>query len=114
VYIWRPAQFRFGMLQNGLKWVKWGISIVTWMHRTGILQKIGRACMISCMHANRLNQTGKSSLMEVYHDNENHDNEHENDWKTFHALKVHYIHHPRHIATNFLTSKPTFRVEIGT
>ena len=84
------------------------------MHRTGILQKIGRACMISCMHANRLNQTGKSSLMEVYHDNENHDNEHENDWKTFHALKVHYIHHPRHIATNFLTSKPTFRVEIGT
>jgi len=39
VYIWRPAQFRFGMLQNGLKWVKWGISIVTWTHRTGILQK---------------------------------------------------------------------------
>ena len=59
--------------------------------------------MISCSHAYRLNQTGKSSLMEVYHDNENHDNEHQNDWKTFHGLKAHYIRHPRHITTNFQT-----------
>ena len=51
--------------------------------------------------------------MEVYHDNENHDNEHQNDWKTFHGLKVHYIHHPRDIATNFQTFKPSFRVKMG-
>ena len=69
--------------------------------------------MISCIHACVLNQTGKSSLMEVYHDNENHDYEHENDWKTFHALKVHYIHHPRRIATSFQTFKPTFKVKIS-
>jgi hypothetical protein len=37
----------------------------------------------------------------TYHDNENHDYEHEKDWKTFHAVKVHYIHHPRQIATSF-------------
>ncbi len=51
--------------------------------------------------------------MEVYHDNENHDYEHENDWKTCHAVKVHYINNPRCIATNFQTSKPTFRDKIG-
>jgi hypothetical protein len=66
------------------------------------------------MHAFRLNQTGKSSFREVYHDHENHDYDHENDSPAFHDVMVHSIHHPRHIATSFQTFKPTFRVKIGT
>ncbi len=93
--------------------VNWGISILAWTYRTMIMQKNGRACMISCIHACVLNQTGKSSLMEVYRDNENHDYDHENDSQSFHAVKVHYIHHPRRIATIFQTSNPTFRVKMG-
>ena len=69
--------------------------------------------MISCIYACVLNQTDNSSLMEVYHDNENHDYEHENDWKTLHAVKVHNIHHTIHIATSWQTFKPTFRVNMG-
>ena len=55
--------------------------------------------MISCIHAYRLNQTGKSSVREVYHDNENHDYDHETDLKTFHTVRVHSRDHHRHITT---------------
>ena len=51
--------------------------------------------------------------MEVYHDHENHDYDHENDWKTFHTANVHSIHHPSYIATSFQTFKPTFKVKIS-
>ena len=79
----------------------------------GSYKKFGRACMISCMHAYRLNHTGKSSLREVYHDHENHEYDHENDLETFRVVKVHKIHHPRHIATSCQTFKTTFRVKMG-
>jgi len=55
--------------------------------------------MISCIHAYRLNQTGKSSFREVYHDNENHDYDHETDLKTFHTVRVHSRDNHKHITT---------------
>jgi hypothetical protein len=65
------------------------------------------------MPAFRLNQTGKLSVTEVYHDHENHEYDHENDLETFHVVKVHKIHHPRHIATSSPTFKTTFRVKMA-
>ena len=65
------------------------------------------------MHAYMLNQAGKSSLREVYHDHENHEYDHENYLETFRVVKVHKIHHPRHIATSCQTFKTTFRVKMG-
>ena len=52
--------------------------------------------MISCMHAFRLNQRGKLSFREAYHDHENHDYDHETDLKTFHTVRVHSRDHHRH------------------
>jgi hypothetical protein len=65
--------------------------------------------MISCMPAFRLNQTGKLSFREVYHNHENHDYDHENGLQTFRTVNVHSMHHPRHIPTSFQTLKPTLK-----
>jgi hypothetical protein len=72
--------------------------------------EIGRVCMISCMHAFRLNWTGKLSVWEVYHNHEYHDYDQENYLQTLHTAMVHSIHHPRLIATSFQTVKPTFHI----
>jgi hypothetical protein len=79
----------------------------------GSCKKFGRTCMISCMNAYRLNQTGKSSFREVYHDHEKHDYDHENGSQAFHTTRVHVIHHPRHSTTSFQTINPTFNVNMG-
>ena len=63
----------------------------------GSCKKMGRACMISCMHAFWLNQRGKLSFREAYHDHENHDYNHETDSKTFHIVRVHSRDHHRHV-----------------
>ena len=65
-----------------------GISVVTWTHRTGILQKNWPG-MHDFMHAciyYRLNQRGKSSYREVYHDHENHDYDYEHSLLPNHVL----------------------------
>ena len=82
-----------------IPWVKFGLSLLLCAHRTGILQKIVRACIISCMHAYRLNQTGKSSFRDSYHDNENHDYDHDTDLKTSHTVRVPSRGYHRHITT---------------
>jgi hypothetical protein len=59
-------------------------------------KKMGQACMFSCMHAFWLNQIGKLSFREAYHDHENHDYDHKTDLKTFHTVRVHSRDHHRH------------------
>ena len=53
--------------------------------------------MISCMHAFRLNQIGKLSFRDAYHDHKNHGYDHDTDLKTFHTVGVPYRVHHRHI-----------------
>ena len=61
------------------------------------MQKNSRACIISFKHAFWLNQRGKLSFREAYHDHENHDYNHETDSKTFHIVRVHSRDHHRHV-----------------
>ena len=58
------------------------------------------------MHAFWLNQRGKLSFREAYHDHENHDYDHETDLKTFHTVRVHSRDHHRHFTAAKNGQKP--------
>jgi hypothetical protein len=59
------------------------------------------------MHAFWLNQRGKLSFREVYHDHENHDYDHETDLKTFHTVRIHSrVHHSHFTAAKNGQKRP--------